>query len=83
MFSTMNDNGERLVEFCSMNNLIIGGTLFQHREIRKLTQSSPNGRVENQIDHLMINGKWHRSLLDFKVRGGQMLLRSSPCGCLY
>ena len=72
MFSTMNDNGERLVEFFSMKSLIIGGTLFQHREIHKLTQSSPNGRVENQIDHLMINGKWCRSLLDVKVRGGQM-----------
>lgn len=67
MFSTMNDNGERLVEFCSMNNLIIGGTLFQHQEMHKLTRSSPNARVENQEDHLMINGKWCRSLLDVKV----------------
>jgi len=65
---TMNDNGERLVEFCSMNNLVIDGTLFQHREIHKLTWSSPNGRVKNQIDHLVINRKWRRSLLDVKVR---------------
>lgn len=34
---TMNDDGERLVEFCSMNNLVIGGTLFQHtQDIHKL-----------------------------------------------
>ena len=67
---TMNNNGERLVEFCSMNNLVIGGTLFQHRDIHKLTWSSPNGRVKNQIDHLMIDGKWRRFLLDVKVRKG-------------
>ena len=55
---TRNDNGERLVEFCAMNNLVIGGTLFTHRDIHKLTWTSPNGRDKNQIDHLMINGTW-------------------------
>ena len=30
--------------------------------------SSQNGRVKNQIDHLMIDRKWRRFLLDVKVR---------------
>ena len=63
-----NDNGERLVEFCEMSNLVIGGTLFTHRDIHKLTWNSPNGRDRNQIDHLMISGVWRRSLLDVKVK---------------
>ncbi|XP_062609155.1 craniofacial development protein 2-like [Saccostrea cucullata] len=63
-----NDNGERLVEFCAMNNLVIGGTLFTHPDIHKLTWNSPNGRDKNQIDHLMINGMWRRSLLDVRVK---------------
>lgn len=77
---TMNDIGERLVEFCSMNNLVTGGTLFKHREIHKLTWSSPNGRVKSQIDHLMIDGKWRRSLLDVKLRsvGQKNLGRGAP-----
>ena len=50
-----NDNGERLVEWCAFNNMIIGGTLFPHRNIHKLTWTSPNGRDQNQIDHLMVN----------------------------
>ena len=65
---TRNENGERLVEFCAMNNLVIGGTLFTHRDIHKLTWNSPNGRDRNQIDHLMINGMWRRSLLDVKTK---------------
>ena len=34
---TINDNGERLCHFCEENNMVIGGTLFQHRDIHKTT----------------------------------------------
>ena len=63
-------NGERLLEFCTTYDLFIGGTLFPHQEIHKLTWCSPNGRDKNQIDHLMINGTWRRSLQDVGVRRG-------------
>ncbi|XP_048759375.2 craniofacial development protein 2-like [Ostrea edulis] len=66
----MNENGERLAEFCTTNNYVIGGTLFPHRDIHKLTWYSPNHRVKNQIDHSMINGTWRRSLLDVRVKIG-------------
>ena len=67
---SMNDNGERLLETCTTYDYVIGGTLFQHQDIHKLTWCSPNGRDINQIDHLMINGTWRRSLLDVRVRRG-------------
>ena len=35
--SVMNDNGERLCDFCSTNGLIITGAAFPHKDIHKLT----------------------------------------------
>ncbi|XP_063435686.1 craniofacial development protein 2-like [Mytilus trossulus] len=66
----MNENGERLAELYTTNNYVIGGTIFPHRNIHKLTWCSPNQRDKNQIDHIMINGVWKRSLLDVKVKRG-------------
>ena len=54
----------------SLNNLAIGGTLFPHLLIHKLTWNSPHGRDKNQINHILINGKWRRSLINVKVRRG-------------
>ena len=31
----MNENGELLTDFCSANKLVIGGTLFPHKECHK------------------------------------------------
>lgn len=58
----MNENGKRLAEFCALNDLVIGGTLFKHRDIHKLTWTSPNGRDRNQIDHIIINGRYRREI---------------------
>ena len=66
----INNNGERLVEFCASNDLVIGGTLFNHPAIHRLTWYSPNRRDKNQIDHIAINGIWRGSLLDVRVKRG-------------
>jgi len=65
-----NDNGERMKEWCAFNNMVIGGTTFPHRNNHKLTWTSPNERDQNQIDDLMVDSMWRRSLLDVKVRRG-------------
>ncbi|XP_020608597.1 craniofacial development protein 2-like [Orbicella faveolata] len=65
-----NENGELLTEFCTFNDLVIAGTVFQHKQIHKTTRTSPDGRTVNQIDHITIGRKRRRSLLDVRVKRG-------------
>ena len=36
-----NDNGERLVDFCGLNNLVVTGTIFPYKLIHKQTLTYP------------------------------------------
>ena len=62
-----NENGEELVDFCALNGLSIGGTLFPHEGVHKGTWIFPDGLTENHIDHILISRRWRTSLQD--VRG--------------
>ena len=66
----MNDNGERFAEFCGLNQLAIGGSIFPHKRIHKATWISPDQATENQIDHLCVSKKFRRSLQDVRVKRG-------------
>ncbi|XP_056017310.1 craniofacial development protein 2-like [Ostrea edulis] len=65
-----NNNGERLVELCEENSLVIGGTIFKHRDIHKQTWTSPDDHTNNQIDHIIINRRRRGSLQDVRVKRG-------------
>ena len=69
-FGCANNNGERLSDLCVESRLVIGGTLFMHRDIHKTTWRSPDQRTVSQIDHVIINQKWRRSLQDVKANRG-------------
>ena len=67
---TRNENGEMFINFCGMNSLVIGGSLFPHKDIHKITWISPDRVTRNQIDHIAIRSKYRRSLHDVKARRG-------------
>ena len=50
------------------NKLAIGGTLFPYKGCHKETWISPDGKTQNQIDHIAISHKWKSSLQDFRVK---------------
>nr|KAG5703814.1 hypothetical protein BaRGS_031448 [Batillaria attramentaria] len=60
----MNENGERFANFCALNQLVIGGSIFPHKRIHKATWRSPDHVTENQIDHICISRKFRRSWRD-------------------
>ena len=66
----INDNGDRLLGFCTFNKMVIGGTVFPHKKIHKSTWVSPDGQTENQIDHFCISRKFRRSMDDVRTLRG-------------
>ena len=59
-----NDNGVRILNFATPKNLVGKSTLFPHLNIHKYTWTSPDGKTHNQIDHILIDRRWHSSVLD-------------------
>ena len=47
-----NEAGQRLIEFCQENALMIANTLFQQYKRRLYTWTSPDGQHRNQIDYI-------------------------------
>jgi len=59
-----NDNGIRIVNFVTSKNLVVKSTMFPHRNIHKYTWNFPDGKTHNQIDHILIDRRWHSNILD-------------------
>ncbi|CAH8652566.1 unnamed protein product [Heterobilharzia americana] len=45
----MNENGELFSEFFAFNDLVIGGSVFKHKDIHKATWISPGGHTTLKI----------------------------------
>ena len=65
-----NEAGERLIEFCQENALVIAKTLFQQHKRRLYTWTSPDGQHQNQIDYILFNKRWRSSIQSTKTRPG-------------
>ena len=48
-----NEAGQKLIEFCQENALVIAYTLFQQHKRRLSTWTSPDGQHWNQIDYIL------------------------------
>ena len=65
------NNGNCFIQFCMMNNLKIGSTLFQHKDIHKITWVSNDHKTVTLIDHLALEpGRRTLCLKDVKVHCG-------------
>ena len=57
-----NEAGQRLIEFCQENALVIANTLFQQHKRRLYTWTSPHGQHQNQIDYILCGQRWRSSI---------------------
>ena len=65
-----NEAGQRLIEFCQENTLVIANTLFQQHKRRLYTWTSPDGQYRNQIDYVLCSQRWKSSVQSAKTRPG-------------
>ena len=49
----LNESGQRLIEFCQENTLVIGNTFFQQDKRKLYTWISLDGQYQNQIDYIL------------------------------
>ena len=64
-----NEAGQRLIEFCQENALVIANTLFQQHKRKLYTWTSPDGQHRNQIDYILCSKRW-RCSIQTKTRPG-------------
>ena len=65
-----NEAGQRLIEFCQENALVLANTLFQQHKRRLYTWTSPDGQHLNQIDYILCSQRWRSSIQSTKRRPG-------------
>ena len=65
-----NEAGQRLIEFCQEDALVIANTLFQQHKRRLNTWTSPDGQYRNQIVYILCSQRWRSSIQSAKTRPG-------------
>ena len=65
-----NEAGQRLIEFCQRNTLVIADTLFQQNKRRLYIWTSLDGQYQNQIDYILCSQRWRSSIQSAKTRPG-------------
>ena len=65
-----NEAGQRLIELCQENALVIANTLFQQHKRRPYTWTPPDGQHQNQTDYILCSQRWRSSIQSAKTRLG-------------
>ncbi len=50
-------NGDRPVNIVSANRLVVSSTRFQHPQRHLITRFSNDGRIRNQINHMLVRSR--------------------------
>jgi len=61
-----NDNVVRTVNFATSRILVVKSMILPHQNIHKYTWTCPDGKTHKQIDYILIDRRWHSSILDVR-----------------
>lgn len=64
---TLNRNGERLIDFCIQNGLVILNSFFQHKDLHKYTREEPSRKEKSIIDYIIIEKTTRNIIRDVRV----------------
>ena len=65
-----NEAGQRLIDFCQENTLVLANIFFQQHKRRLYTWTSPDDQHWNQIDHILCSQRWRSPIQSAKTRPG-------------
>ena len=65
-----NEAGQRLIEFCQENKLVIANTFFQQHKRRLYTWTASDGPHQNQTDYILCSQRWRSSIQSAKTKLG-------------
>ena len=64
---SLNENGTRLLQLCTMHELVSTNTLFHRKDIHKSTWYSNDGRTRKMIDYIIVNQRWRSSVTNCRT----------------
>ena len=65
-----NEIGERLLRFCSVNELMITNTWYSHKDIHKYTWICPGRQLRSLTDYFLVRRETKTRVHDVKVVRG-------------
>jgi hypothetical protein len=64
LYEINNYIGVRVVNFATSKNLVVASIMMPHFNIHKYAWTSPEGKVDSQIDHVWIDRRQYSSILN-------------------
>jgi exonuclease III len=62
----INDNGERLVDFCTVNNVVVTNTFYEHKAVYQTSWMHPGTKKWHLLDYTLVNRKFRSSVEDVR-----------------
>lgn len=59
-----------MISFATSNGLTISSVTFLYKDIQKATRKSPDGKTLNQIDHILVQTRYHSTIYDVRSYRG-------------